>query len=146
MGIIFVQWEERYSVGFELIDQQHKHLLELTNMLYEWCRRGEVIAREHFAEILHATVDYVGVHFSTEERLMDKVNYPDKVEHKGQHAFFAKKIMEARNDFEEGKSGVAVDFVHFLKDWILSHIAVCDKTFVEYFNRTIKERASQQQS
>jgi len=146
MGIIFVQWEERYSVGFDLIDNQHKHLLDLTNMFYGWCRRGEAITREHFAETLHATVDYVNVHFSTEERLMDKTNYPDKAEHKEQHIFFAKKIIEARNDFEEEKSGVAVDFVHFLKDWILSHIAVCDKNFAEYLNRVLKEKASHQQA
>jgi len=143
MGIIFVQWEERYSVGVGIIDKQHKHLFELTNMLYERCRRGESIAREHFVETLHATVEYVGIHFSTEERLMDKIHYPDRVKHKGQHVDFVKKVMESQKDFEEGKIGVAIEFVYFLRDWILSHIAIYDKNFAEYLNRLIKERTSQ---
>jgi len=135
MGVVYVQWDDSYSVGVELIDKQHKQLFDFTNALYEGCRRGETAAREHFIETLHATVDYVAVHFSTEERIMEKINYPDTANHKREHADFVKKIMESQKELEEDKKGVALKFVQFLRDWVLSHIAICDKKFVEYLNK-----------
>jgi len=138
MNVKLVQWDECYSVGVGLLDKQHKHLFKFTNELYEGCRRGETVARKHFIETLHATVDYVAVHFSTEERIMDKIHYPDAVRHKKQHTDFVKKVMAAQKELEEGKNGVAVEFVYFLKEWTVSHIAVYDKIFAAYFNRRRK--------
>jgi len=135
MGIMYVQWDDSYSIGIDLIDKQHKHLFDFTNMLYEGCRRGETAAKEHFVETLHKTVDYVTGHFSTEERIMEKINYPDTANHKKEHTDFVKKVMESQKDLEEGKKGVAIKFVQFLRDWILSHIAVCDKKFGDYLNK-----------
>jgi len=135
MSFKYVQWDDCYSVGVDLLDKQHSHLFELTNALYAGCRRGETVAREHFVDTLHATVDYVTVHFSTEERIMEKINYSDTANHKREHADFVKKVMEAQKELEEGKRGVAMKFVQFLKDWIVSHIAVCDKNLAEAFNR-----------
>jgi hemerythrin len=135
MGVMYVQWDDCYSVGIELLDKQHKDLFDFTNELYTGCRKGETAAREHFIETLHATVDYVTNHFSTEERMMEKTQYPDTAKHKKEHADFVKKVMESQKELEEGKRGVAIKFVQFLKDWIVSHIAVCDKTMAEYFNR-----------
>ena len=135
MSIKYVQWDDCYSVGIDVLDKQHKDLFEFTNALYAGCRRGETAAREHFIDTLHATVDYVTVHFSTEERMMDKIQYPDTAKHKREHTDFVKKVMEAQKELEEGKRGGAIKFVQFLRDWIVSHIAVCDKNMAEYFNR-----------
>ncbi|MDR0525857.1 MAG: bacteriohemerythrin [Spirochaetaceae bacterium] len=135
MDNIFVKWEERYAVGIHIIDEQHKQLINLTNSLYMACRQGKTFAREQFEKALRATVDYVAFHFSTEEQIMTRVNYPEYPAHKREHEGFVKKILEDRKNFEDGKDFIPNGFTHFLHDWILSHIAVSDRTFVAYIQR-----------
>ncbi|MDR0569553.1 MAG: bacteriohemerythrin [Spirochaetaceae bacterium] len=135
---VFVKWDERYAVGIALIDEQHKQLIDLTDSLYAACRQGGTFVRNHFGEVLRATVDYVAFHFSTEEKIMERIRYPDFLAHKREHENFVKKILEDRKNFEEGKNFVPYGFTHFLKEWILSHIAVSDKLFVAYIQRRKK--------
>jgi hemerythrin len=131
----FIQWEERYAVGIAIIDEQHKQLFGLTNALYEFCREGEISARENFKAVLRTAVDYINFHFTMEERIMERVNYPESAEHKRDHLRFVKKVLEESKLFEEGKSFVPHAFVRFLRDWILTHIAVSDKLVVDYILR-----------
>ncbi|MDR1932539.1 MAG: bacteriohemerythrin [Spirochaetales bacterium] len=132
MDDILVEWDDKYAVGIDLIDTQHRHLIDMTNTLYKGCLTGEEAARSYFMETIQATVDYVKYHFSAEEKLMEHFKYPDIVNHKNQHASFVMKILEDVNSFQTGKKFVPNAFVRYLKDWILSHIAVMDKNYAEY--------------
>jgi hemerythrin len=129
---MLVEWEDRYSVGIELIDDQHKELFNLTNTLYEGCLAGDEAARSYFMETVHGTVDYVKYHFTAEEKMLEKVKYPNFAEHKKEHEGFVKKILEDVESFQGGRKFVPNVFVRYLKDWILTHIAIQDKKYAEY--------------
>ncbi|MDR2313394.1 MAG: bacteriohemerythrin [Spirochaetaceae bacterium] len=126
---VFVEWDNRYSVGIPLIDEQHKKLIEMTNTLYEACLGGTETATAHFREVVRGTVDYVKYHFTAEEKLLENAKYPDLACHKKEHESFILKIFEEVKKFEEGKKFVPNVFVRYLKDWILAHIAVEDKKY-----------------
>jgi hemerythrin len=129
---IFVAWDERYAIGIPLIDAQHQELIRMTNELYKAClEEGDAGARL-FKATIKAAVDYVKFHFSAEEKLLENVDYPQIAVHKKQHEEFAIKILEEVTNFEEGKKFVPNAFVRFLRDWILSHIALMDKKYAEY--------------
>ncbi|MDR1301418.1 MAG: bacteriohemerythrin [Treponema sp.] len=127
---ILVEWDDRYLVGISFIDEQHKELINLTNMLYAGCLEGNATA--YFMQTIHGTVDYVKYHFSAEEKLLESVNYPDIVNHKREHEGFVKNIFEQVKSFEAGKKFVPNEFVRYLKDWILTHIALTDKKYAQY--------------
>jgi hemerythrin len=129
---ILVEWDDRYSVNIQLIDDQHKELINMTNSLYKGCLSGDEAARSYFMETIRGTVDYVKYHFSAEEKMLENVKYPDIVQHKREHESFIKQILEDVEKFQEGKKFVPNVFVRFLKDWILTHIAVQDKKYSEY--------------
>ncbi|MDR0402538.1 MAG: bacteriohemerythrin [Treponema sp.] len=131
----FVVWDDRYSVGIQLIDDQHKKLIELTNDLYDACREGTEAVAAHFREAIHGTVAYVKYHFAAEEKLLEQVKYPDFAVHKKEHESFVIKVLEDVKEFEEGKKFIPNVFVRYLKDWILAHIAVEDKKYAEYILR-----------
>jgi hemerythrin len=131
-GGSFVTWDEKYSTRIQLIDDQHKELLKLTNELFDSCQEGNQSAGNTFRKILHSTVDYVKYHFSAEEKIFEIINYPLAVEHKKQHESFVKRVLEDAKSFEEGKHIVPISFARFLKDWILTHIAVHDKQYAEF--------------
>jgi hemerythrin len=129
---VFVVWDDKYSVGIPLIDDQHKELIRLTNDLYESCLAGEDAARANFMEAVKGAVDYVKYHFGVEEKLLQNAGYPELAEHKKEHEAFVKHILGEVQSFQVGKKFVPNVFVRYLKDWILSHIALKDRRYAAY--------------
>ena len=128
----FVTWEESYATNILLIDNQHKELVRLTNELFSACRNGCDLAGSVFKETVKNLVDYVHLHFSTEQELLQKIRYPDYKHHKMQHDKLIKDILEAVKSFNEGKKLVPNQFVRTLKEWVFGHIAVYDKNYALY--------------
>ncbi len=125
----FVAWEDRFNVGIEMIDEQHKQLIKLTNDLYIACQISRNEAHAAFKVAIKAAVDYVKYHFKDEEHLMVSNRYEDYPAHKLKHEEFVKKVLSGVSDFELGKPFVPNSFVRYLRDWLLEHIAVTDKKF-----------------
>ncbi|MDR0597259.1 MAG: bacteriohemerythrin [Treponema sp.] len=138
---VFVEWDDRYSVGIPLIDDQHKELIRLTNDLYESCLAGEDAARVNFMAAVKGTVDYVKYHFGVEEKLLQNVNYPELTEHKREHEAFVRHILDEVQNFQDGKKFVPNVFVRYLRDWILSHIAVADRKYAAFILAMKKQGA-----
>jgi hemerythrin len=139
--ILLVEWDNRYSIGIPFIDDQHKELVRLTNELYQGCLKGDEAAKAFFAKTVKGTVDYVKYHFSAEEKLLENVKYPELPNHKKFHEAFVKQLLDNVRSFQEGKKFVPNVFVRFLRDWILSHIAVEDKKYAAYIFNLKKQGA-----
>jgi hemerythrin len=127
-----VAWDEKYAVGIELIDNQHKELFSLTNELFRACLSREETLKTVFKETMGRMVEYVRFHFSAEQELMQRIKYPDYLEHKKQHDAMVRDILEAVKGYNEGKKFVPNQFVRTLRDWILSHIAHYDKLYASF--------------
>ena len=69
MSIQFV-WEEKFSVGNEDIDTQHKGLFSLGNELFEASRTQSI------KPIIMRLYKYTREHFSSEEEMMKRIGYP----------------------------------------------------------------------
>jgi len=127
-----VTWSTTYSVGIKLIDDQHKELLNLVNDMYNHVNDDEEAERAYFQGVIRQAVDYVKLHFSTEEKIMKGTNFQGYAEHKKAHDSFIVSVVSAIKEFEEGKRVPLISFTHFLKDWILTHIAIMDKQYFEH--------------
>jgi hemerythrin len=128
---MLVEWGKRYATGIPLIDEQHKELINLTNKLFEACLDGEQTELV-FKDTVRGVADYINYHFSAEEQMLEKINYPELAEHKKQHALLVKQVLENIRLFEEGRKFIPNSFVRAMKDWILTHIAVMDQRYAEY--------------
>ena len=127
-----VTWQNSYSVGIKLIDDQHKVLIRLTNRLFVNCMAGRERTRDAFLDTVREAIDYVGYHFGTEEKVMDRINYPDYAKHKMEHADFVREVYDKVDEYKAGKLMAPLSFVYFLRDWVLLHIAVSDKKLGGY--------------
>ncbi|MDR2053416.1 MAG: bacteriohemerythrin [Treponema sp.] len=137
--VVLVEWDNRYSVGIALIDDQHKELIRLTNDLYQGCLAGNEEAEDFFFKTVRQVLDYTKFHFSAEEKLMENVRYPNYAEHRKQHEDFVMQMLNDVKSFQEGKKFVPNNFVRYLKDWILSHIAIMDTLYAKYIHELKKQ-------
>jgi hemerythrin len=130
--LTLVEWDNKYSVGIPLIDQQHKELIRITNVLYEGVLKGDEASRAYFKDAVHGVVDYTKYHFSAEEKIMENIGFPGLTDHKKEHETFVKKLIADVQLFESGKQFISNVFVKFLRDWVLLHIAISDKKYGKY--------------
>ena len=123
-------WSDSYSVNAPGIDAQHKKLFDLINNLHDAMGQGK--GKEALGKILDGLMDYTRVHFSDEEKMLEKVNYPDLPVQRVQHAAFVQKISELQKDYKAGKITMTLPTMEFLKDWLLNHILKVDKKYESY--------------
>ena len=137
-----IKWSATYACGIQIIDEQHKGLVNLVNDMYNHVSGNEAEERAYFNKVIHKAVDYVKTHFATEEKLMLGTKFQGYPEHKKAHEHFILTVVEKIKEFKSGSGGTRItlsSFTKFLKEWILSHVAVMDKTYFEYF-RVIASR------
>ena len=152
-----IKWDAKFELGIPVIDAQHKKLVTLCNNLYTVITAmpssGEAETetwRQSFNYALHACVDYTQTHFHDEEVLMTAAKYAGYAQHKARHTEFVKKVLETATAMDKPDRSTALQFVRFLYDWILSHIAHEDRqsagAILAYFQARNAENASGGQS
>ena len=138
----YVSWSNSYSMGVKLIDDQHKGLIDFVNDLFNNASGNEKRERAYFTEVIQQAVQYIKEHFQAEERLMIGTKFPGYADHKKVHDEFTLTVVKSVKDFEAGKRLVLEKFAYFLKDWILTHIAVMDRQYADYFKKIATRKAN----
>ncbi len=126
------EWDKKYETGISLIDHQHQELFERINKLllsfYEGTEVLELIRLSNFL------TEYVNLHFSTEEQLFVKYNYPEKDEHIKEHNSF--RMLQRQIEADVAKRRVtltySVEIENRLKNWWDSHIMLSDMKYVPF--------------
>jgi len=137
----YVSWSDSYSMGVKLIDDQHKGLLNFVNDLFNHSTGNEAEERAYFTEVIQQAVQYIKMHFQTEEKLMVSTKFPGYAEHKKTHDDFTLTVIKSVKDFDSGKRLVLEKFAYFLKDWVLTHVAIVDRQYAEYFKKIATRKA-----
>jgi hemerythrin len=141
-----VTWSSTYSVGVKSIDAQHMELINLVNDMYNHIAGDEKAERAYFKNVIHQTVEYVKAQFAAEEKILLASKYPGYAEHKKAHDLFILTVLENIRDYEDGKKINLAAFTHFLKDWILTHIAIKDKQYFDFLKRIAIRKANRELS
>ncbi|WP_461256693.1 bacteriohemerythrin [Treponema sp. R80B11-R83G3] len=136
-----VAWSNTYSMGVKLIDDQHKGLIDFVNDLFNHASGNENEERTYFALVIQQAVQYIKEHFKAEEKLMIGTKFPGYAGHKKVHDEFTLTVVKSVKDFESGKRLVLEKFAYFLKDWVLTHIAVMDRQYADYFRKIATRKA-----
>ena len=126
----FVEWTEKYSVGNPLVDAYHHIFFQ---MVEEFRTVLAMEAPPAMEERIAFLVDYTLMHFDSEEKLMEKVAYPDLEPHKEQHRQFREQMLELQRRYQEGTGAVSSEEVLYLiQDWFSHHILGTDMDFKPY--------------
>jgi hemerythrin len=123
------EWDTAYSLGIKQIDDHHRHLLALLNKTYDTFTANE--SKVQVDALIEELINYATYHFSAEEHLMAKHGYQGTGEHLKQHEHFITQIKIYQQEFMAGRKTLALELVVFLKDWLLEHIMVSDRAYVD---------------
>lgn len=84
----YLKWEPQYSVGVEILDQQHRKLFDIVNDLTDEIDMGS----KNLLPVIHDLVHYLSVHFKQESIVMMESNYPGYMKHSREHRGFTDKV------------------------------------------------------
>jgi hemerythrin-like metal-binding protein len=135
-------WTTAYSVGIDLLDDQHKTLLGLANDLVLNCiGAAEDAIKPYFKKQIAVILDYLAFHFRMEEQLLNLIRFSGAAAHKRGHARCIREI-----HFWLGRTGslnlqVMLSFARYLRERILDHVAEEDQGYGGYI-LSMKNRGS----
>ncbi len=119
-----IVWSKVLSVGVEEIDEDHRKLVGIFNILNHAVQDGE--SPEYLAATLEELINCTVWHFSHEERLMLKYRYPQLAEHQAEHRDLIQSAKELRQELMRADRAVADEQILFLERWLTEHILTTD--------------------
>lgn len=121
-----IEWTNDLNTGIEVIDAQHRSIVDYINQLEEAIKAGN---RQVVGNVLNELVNYTLSHFTFEESLQDEVGYANSAPHRAIHNLFARRVakyLEAHNNGED----VADKTYEMLSSWLVHHIKRDDMAYV----------------
>ncbi len=132
-------WKEKYTLGVDLIDTQHKELFDRVESFVLVLRSKESWDSkvEKVKETLDFMKEYVVKHFHDEEAYQRKVCYPDCDRHCEVHAQFTAEVGEFVKLFEEEgyQEPLVQKFAGKLLAWLINHVAATDQKIADHVHR-----------
>ncbi|MDR0936759.1 MAG: bacteriohemerythrin [Oscillospiraceae bacterium] len=115
-------FDKTLETGNQLIDTQHRELINRLNQLIDACATGK--GRASIDGFVKNVADYTAKHFADEERLQQDSKYPDYVNHKRYHDAFKTTVATvAREISAQGPTISMVGKVNNdIAGWLIKHI------------------------
>jgi hemerythrin len=129
-----ITWNDEFSVGIPKFDEEHKKLVTMINDLHAAMKEGR--GKATMEKLLVELTNYVNTHFSHEETLMAKHNYPNYEKHKKIHDDFKTKVIEYKNLYDKNLLP-ANQLLAVLRDWLLKHICDTDRDYGPFLEKHI---------
>ncbi len=126
-----IKWKEEYSLGIEIIDEQHQKLFEIAGRAYEIMKDQFSIDKyDDIIAIIDELKEYAVYHFQSEEAYMQGISYRKFLSHKVMHDDFVQKINQIDlRQVDENPEKNLLQVLDFIVAWIGEHILVQDKAY-----------------
>lgn len=133
-------WASDLDTGIEVIDGQHRRIVEYINQLYD---AQPKLDRAAIGVVIEATVDYTLSHFGFEEVLMEDAGYEFSRPHKKVHELFVRRVADLQLRFKAGDD-VAGELHALLDRWLFNHIRNDDAGYVKTVKQKMKVLTEEQ--
>lgn len=127
-----VTWEDKYAIGVEAIDEQHKELFEIANRIFDLLKNDLITDKyDSIIEIIEELKNYTIYHFEAEEEYMKNIGYKKLLSQKVAHNDFLEK-MEGIDleQIDNGHNEYLLGILDFVCQWLVEHIIKEDRLIV----------------
>jgi hemerythrin len=118
-------WTRNLNTGIDVVDNQHRRIVAMINLLRSAKRRGGVGI---IGNVIDDLVDYTMSHFAFEEALMEDAGYPMARAHKRVHDLLVRHVSECHRRFKDGED-VTSELDGLLSRWLFDHILHHDAAY-----------------
>ncbi|MCU7805830.1 MAG: bacteriohemerythrin [Candidatus Thiodiazotropha sp. (ex Lucinoma borealis)] len=123
-------WSNTLSVEVDEIDEDHRRLVDLFNILNHAVADGE--SADYQEAVLEELISCTVWHFKHEERLMLKYAYEEFAAHKTEHQDLIESAKALQQQFLQADKRIANKDIEFLEHWLTEHILVADMRLGAY--------------
>ena len=129
-----IEWSPTYELGVEEIDNDHRHLFELTQEMYEAVEKADF---DLCCTLAEGFADALKKHFVREEEFLERTGYPSAAVHKSFHESLLTKAEKLKQSCTDGHDRGRIEecyteTVTFLFDEVIRGDAKF-KSYVEYY-------------
>lgn len=125
-------WNERYNLGVDIIDREHKKLFSILNKLFDIGQQEEK-SQWVCQEVIKYFKDHAVQHFIDEEIYMASINYPEIAIHKRIHTNFREitlPALEKELELNEYSQDAVNHFLGVCAGWLIGHTLIEDHAIV----------------
>jgi hemerythrin len=116
-------WREQLSVGNDVIDADHRHLIDIINQVELSLSAKN---RNELSAALDNLSGYAAVHFAREEKIADAAGYQQVPHLSEAHKELIRELDQAKAEFGQMGQGWSVElgdrFVKLLRAWLIDHV------------------------
>ena len=128
-------WGSILSVGVEEIDEDHRKLVNIFNILNHAVTEGE--SPEYLAAVLEELINCTVWHFSHEDRLMLKYDYEGLEQHRAVHQELIKSAKELQQKALQADKPMVDEDIVYLERWLTEHILTEDLRLGSYLSQVM---------
>ncbi|MGE4470583.1 MAG: bacteriohemerythrin [Desulfovibrio sp.] len=122
-----IEWIVDLETGIGLLDAQHMNLVRLINELGEAVEQGR--GQTVIDKVMEQLKLYASYHFTSEERLLRKYNYPDLEAHRQEHEEFSDEMEDFSLDLRTGTPDICSALHDYLRQWFVLHVQETDMRY-----------------
>ena len=123
-------WDRTLSVDIPEIDEDHRRLMDLFNILLRSVEEGD--AANYIEAVMDELISCTVWHFRHEERLMLKYGYEGLLDHKSEHDELIGSAKALQQKLLQGSKTVSGEDIEFLEHWLTGHILGSDMDLGSY--------------
>ena len=128
-------WDSSLSVQIQEIDEDHRRLVDLFNILNHSVEDGD--AGNYIEAVLEELINCTVWHFSHEERLMIKHGYTGLEEHHKEHQDLINSARALQQKFLQEDEPLSSEDIEFLEQWLTGHILGADMELGAYLGEVM---------
>jgi len=127
-------WQEAYECGEPSIDEEHRELFRLANVLIH-THTSASSGRDTVIQAYDELLEHIRVHFRHEEELLTRHGYPKAEAHKRIHDNLLTRAQELRNVMLTGGAGLGGIIEFLAVDVVARHLFKADRDFFPLFTK-----------
>lgn len=128
-------WDNTLSVGIPEIDEDHRRLVDLFNILKRSALEGDPTT--YIEAVMEELISCTVWHFKHEERLMLKYGYDGMQEHQSEHEELIASAKELQQKLLQEDTELSSEDIEFLEHWLTGHILGTDMDLGSYLCKEI---------
>ena len=115
-----IVWDKTLSIEVDEIDEDHRRLVDLYNLLYHAVAEEE--STDYIDALLEELISCTIWHFRHEERLMLKYKYDAFEDHKSEHRDLIDSVRALQKKFHKENKLLTSEDIEYLSKWLTEHI------------------------